>query len=163
MNKKLFSLFAMLFIACLSFTSCSSDDDNGDDGGSNGSIVTVNTTKFKVENDASVSFNANNSSLVFESYLIEEGVEYMSMYDFAVRVMGLSFADLKKDVELKVEVREYRDYTDIGSNYKFEVVSGKVTVSSISDKDVTLKFDKFKFNRDKGSYEMNGYINYKKN
>lgn len=161
MNKKLFGLFAMLFIACLSFTSCSSDDDEGNNGDS--SIVTVNANKFKVENDATVTYNANNSTLVFESYLIQEDVEYMSMYDFAVRITGMTFSDLKKDAELNVEVREYRDYTDIGSSYKFEVVSGKVTVSSISDKDVTLKFDKFKFNRDKGSYEMNGNITYKKN
>lgn len=163
MNKKLFSLFAMLFIACLSFTSCSSDDDNGNNGDGNSNIVTVNTNKFKVENDATVTYNANNSTLVFESYLIQEDVEYMSMYDFAVRITGMSFNDLKKDAELNVEVREYRDYTDIGSSYTFNVVSGKVTVSSISDKDVTLKFDKFKFTRDKGSYELNGYINYKKN
>ena len=80
MNKKLFGLFAMVFIACLSFTSCSSDDDEGNNGDS--SIVTVNTNKFKVENDATVTYNANNSTLVFESYLIQEDVEYMSMYDY---------------------------------------------------------------------------------
>ena len=65
MNKKLFGLFAMLFIACLSFTSCSSDDDEGNN--SDSSIVTVNANKFKVENDATVTYNANNSTLVFES------------------------------------------------------------------------------------------------
>lgn len=160
MRKSLFSLFAILFIACVSFTSCSSDDDAND---GNGNIVTVNSKEFKVEDDATVTFNANNSSLGFSSYLIEENVDYMSMYDFAIRVMDFSFADLKKDTELKVEVRDYRDYTDVGTNYKFEVVSGKVTVNSVSDKDVTLKFDKFKFNRNNSSYEVNGYINYKRN
>ncbi|WP_300702013.1 hypothetical protein [Bacteroides sp.] len=163
MNKKLFSLFAMLFIACLSFTSCSSDDDGSNDGDGNSSIVTVNTNKFKVENDATATYNANNSTLVFESYLIQEDVEFMSMYDFAVRIAGISFNDLKKDAELDVEVRDYRDYTDVGSLYEFTVVSGKVIVSSISDNNVTLKFDKFKFNRDNRSFEVNGYINYRKN
>lgn len=157
--KKLFSsLFLMLFVASFGLTSCS-DDDN--ENGGNSSQITVNDQKFKVENSSEVSFNIDRETLTFDCYLTMQDADYLSMYEFRFIAKYISSLDnIEKGTELNVEVKEYRENTDIGSSYSYSVEGGKVIVEAISSNNISVKFDNFKFMKRSVTYTVNGIISY---
>lgn len=154
--KKFFTL--MLLLATVNFfSSCSNDDDNVGDKGS--SAITINGTSFHTESTPTVSRGSN--SLYFEVALIEDGVDYLSMYDFGI---SADVTEVKAGQELKVEVELYQDYTDIGSMYSYNTFTGKVIVEAVDGNSITLKYDNFAFNRKhkdrEFKYTVNGIIKY---
>lgn len=157
--KKVFSLMLLLLAVSL-FTSCSKDDDNEGDNDSN--VITVNSTKFHTESTPTISKGAN--SLYFEVSLIEDDVDYLTMYDLGIRT---NTTEIKAGQELKVEVELYQEYTDVGSLYSYNTFTGKVVVEAVDGNSITLKYDNFAFNRrykDKDSkYTVNGSIKYQYN
>ncbi|MCS3009499.1 hypothetical protein NXX98_16740 [Bacteroides thetaiotaomicron] len=157
--KKVFSL--MLLFATISFlSSCSKDDDNEGDNGSN--VITVNSTKFHTESAPTISKYTN--SLYFEVSLIQNDVDYLSMYDLGITT---NTTEVKAGQELKVEVELYQEYTDVGSLYSYNSFTGKVIVEAVDGNSITLKYDNFSFNRrhkDKDSkYTVNGSVKYQYN
>lgn len=157
--KKVFSLM-LLLVAVSLFTSCSKDDDNEGDNGSNS--VSVNSRKFHTEDSPTVSRGSN--SLSFSVSLIEDDVDYLTMYNFSIKTNVL---EVKVGEELKVEVKEYQEYTDVGTLYSYNTFTGKVIVEAVDGNSITLKYDNFAFNRrhkDKDSkYTVNGSIKYQYN
>lgn len=157
--KKIFSL--MLLLATVSFlSSCSKDDDNED---SNGSVsITVNGKSFYTESTPTISKGSN--SLYFEASLIEDGVDYLTMYDLGIRT---NVTEVKANQELNVSVELYQEYTDIGNAYSYNTVSGKVIVEATDGNSITLKYDNFVFNRkyknSEMKYTVNGTIKYQYN
>lgn len=148
----------MLFLASLGFTSCSDDDD---ENGGNSSQITVNDEKFKAENSSEVSFNSSSETLTFDCYLTRQDADFLSMYEFRFVAKYISSLDeIEKGTELDVEVKEYKENTDIGSSYKYSVEGGKISVEAISSNNISVKFDNFKFMRGSRTYTVNGIISY---
>lgn len=157
--RKIFSL--MLLLVTVSFlSSCSKDDDNNGDNGNN--AITVNGKSFHTESTPTISKGSN--SLYFEVSLIENDVDYLTMYDLGIRA---NVTEVKAGQELKVEVELYQEYTDVGSLYSYNTFTGKVIVEAVDSNSITLKYDNFAFNRrykDKDSkYTVNGSIKYQYN
>lgn len=156
--KKIFSL--MLLLVTLSFlSSCSKDDENSDNGNT---AVTVNGKSFHTESTPTISKGSN--SLYFEVSLIENDVDYLTMYDLGIRT---NVTEVKAGQELNVEVELYQEYTDIGNAYSYNVTAGKVIVEAIDGNSITLKYDNFAFDRKHKNSEMkytvNGSIKYQYN
>lgn len=154
--KKIFTL--MLLLATVSFfSSCSKNDEN--EGGKGSNAITVNGTSFHTESTPTVS--RGNNSLYFEVALIEDGVDYLNMYDFGI---STDVTEVKAGQEIKVEVELYQDYTDIGSMYSYNTFTGKVIVEAVDGNSITLKYDNFAFNRkhkeSESKYTVNGIIKY---
>lgn len=150
----------LLLVAVSLFTSCSKDDDNEGDNGSNS--VTVNSRNFHTEDSPTVSRGSN--SLSFSVSLIENDVDYLTMYNFTIKADVL---EVKVGEELKVDVKEYQEYSDVGSLYSYNTFIGKVVVEAVDSNFITLKYDNFSFNRrHKDSdikYTVNGSIKYQYN
>jgi len=157
--KKVFSLM-LLLVAVSLFTSCSKDDDNEGDNGSN--VITVNGTNFHTESSPTISKYTN--SLYFEVSLVQNDVDYLTMYDLGI---STNTTEVKAGQELKVDVELYQEYTDVGTMYSYNSVTGKVIVEAVDGNSITLKYDNFSFNRrhkDKDSkYTVNGSIKYQYN
>lgn len=151
----------MLFLATISiFYSCSKDDDSEGNNGSNS--INVNGKSFHTESSPIISKGSN--SLYFEVALIEDNVDYLTMYDLGIRTNS---TEVKAGQELKVDVELYQEYTDIGTMYSYNSVAGKVIVEAVDSNSITLKYDNFSFNRKhkdtEVKYTVNGIIKYQYN
>lgn len=159
MIYRLFTLFTVVLLSALTFSSCSSDDE---EGGSKGNF-TVDGEVYRIEmascTDGTQEEYAD-AGCFFEAMLYGEE----DAYYFTVELYGIyDLGELKsgEDVTDVTGVYSFRPLSSASSS-RYEETDGKVIVKSVSSSKITLEFKNFTFNKYNSdySYIVNGAIEY---
>lgn len=160
MKKDLFMLFAVLLTACV-FMSCSKNDDNND--GKVENTIIINGKEFLNDETASVSYSAYSQSITFDAGFSNP----KSLMDISNLIVtsndAASLDKLTNGMELNIKVKEFVKNTDLGSNYTYATIGGKVVVDNVTSESIILRYDDFKFTKNGGEYTIKGRVLYHKN
>ena len=158
--KKLYSTIMMLamMVAALSFTACSSDDD--EDGGDNGSMLVLDGYKMRHSlntetntYDATITQRYNNMHFSF-NYSKDNT---MKLYELDLRIPALhdvSNLEVGDTFDFSdIEVETYRNIMSVELyESTFKSLGGSITITNVTNKEVTAKINDFKFSLDTEYY-----------
>lgn len=155
--KKIYSTFMMLamIVAALSFTACSSSSDDDNQGG-NGDIwgvggdatLVVNEQKCNPNEDSYI--NQDRKSIqISGKYISDKNVFYT--WEIGIRIIRRPFkvAELNEGETInydEMQIEEFRHGNEINLfEAEYTMLSGSITVESVNNKQVKLRFNDLTF------------------
>ena len=164
--KKICSMMTMLamMVAALSFTACSSsssdDDEFGGSGGFGDGTLVVNGQTCNPNKNSFID-QKRKQIQISATYISDNN--FWQSYEVGIRIVGRPFVISDLEVgeafdfdELKIE--EFRHGSTINLNEKeYRMLSGSITVESVNNKQVKLRFNDLTFELKVSTFFDNDY------
>ena len=164
--KRFYSTITMLamMVAALSFTACSSsssdDDEFGGSGGLGDGTLVVNGQRCNPNKNSFI--DQKRKQIQIRATYISDN-NFWQSYEVGIRIVGRPFVISDLEVgeafdfdELKIE--EFRHVSTINLNEKeYRMLSGSITVESVNNKQVKLRFNDLTFELKVSTFLDNDY------
>ena len=163
--KKICSMMTMLamMVAALSFTACSSsssDDEFGGSGGLGDGTLVVNGQRCDPNKNSFI--NQKRKGIQISATYISDK-NFWQSYEVGIRIVGRPF--VISDLEIgetfdfdELEIEEFRQGSIINLNQKeYKMLSGSITVESVNNKQVKLRFNDLSFELKVSTFFDNDY------
>lgn len=157
------TMLAMM-VAALSFTACSSsssdDDEFGGSGGFGDGTLVVNGQRCDPNKNSFI--NQKRKGIQISATYISDK-NFWQSYEVGIRIVGRPF--VISDLEIgetfdfdELEIEEFRQGSIINLNQKeYKMLSGSITVESVNNKQVKLRFNDLSFELKVSTFFDNDY------